>query len=96
LAGLDAESYVRSHTQREKPTATVPEHEARTLVDESLTILSQRLAVIPTPGGNERLCYEFRCENPAGEHYLLYVNAATGQQERILILLEDENGTLAI
>ena len=32
----------------------------------------------------------------AGQHYLLYVNAATGVQERILILLEDDNGTLAI
>jgi germination protein YpeB len=97
LAGLDAESYVRAHTQpRETVRPTVSAEAARELVSPSLTLLSERLAVIPSAGGAERLCYEFLCENAAGEHYLLYVNAATGHQEKILILLEDENGTLAI
>ena len=31
-----------------------------------------------------------------GQHILVYVNAQTGQEEKILILLEDESGTLVI
>lgn len=97
LAGLDAESYVRSHGgSRERPPVSVSAEEARGQVSPELTVLSEGLAVIPTAGGAERLCHEFICENAAGQHYLLYVNAATGVQERILILLEDDNGTLAI
>lgn len=97
LAGLDAESYVRAHSPaRQRPEVSVSTEEARQQVTGELTILSERLAVIPSTGGEERLCHEFVCENAAGQHYLLYVNAATGRQERILILLEDETGTLAI
>jgi len=97
LAGLDAESYVRAHSPaRQRPEVSVSAEEARQQVTGELTILSERLAVIPSTGGEERLCHEFICENEAGQHYLLYVNAVTGRQERILILLEDENGTLAL
>lgn len=97
LAGLDAESYVRAHNApRQLPGVSVSADTARALVSPELTILSERLAVIPSAGGQERLCHEFLCESPEGQHYLLYVNAATGGQEKILILLEDENGTLAI
>ena len=97
LAALDAESYVRSHTKpRDTLRPAVSVDAARELVSPSLTVLAERLAVIPSAGGEERLCHEFVCENAAGAHYLIYVNAATGHQEKILILLEDENGTLAI
>jgi hypothetical protein len=65
-------------------------------VGGSLTILSHDLSVIPTDGQYEKFCHEFKCENEGGQHYLIYVNAVTGQQEKILILLEDESGTLTI
>lgn len=96
LAGYDAEAYITSHGDRDMPEAEVDPEEAGALVSPELTVLSQRLAVIPSAGAEELLCREFICENRDGQHYLLYVNAVTGQQERILILLEDENGTLAI
>lgn len=96
LAGLDAESYVRAHGPRELPAVSVSAEDAQTHVSPALTVLSRRLAVIPSAGGAELLCHEFICENSDGRHYLVYVNAASGQQEKILILLEDETGTLAI
>ena len=57
---------------------------------------SCRLALIPTAGKYERLCYEFVCADTNGGEYIIYVNAENGQQEKILILLEDENGSLTI
>ena len=63
-------------------------------VGDTLTVLSHRLALIPTEGEYELLCHEFRCETEDGQHILLYFDAVTGAQKRILLLLEDESGTL--
>ena len=54
------------------------------------------MAIIPTEGGREKYCHEFLCQTEDGDRYLMYVNAQTGRQEKILILLEDESGTLTV
>ena len=96
LVGFDASSYTMNHTARAIPAPKIAEPQARKLIASDLTILSQGLAIIPTQGKNERFCYEYKCGSMDGKHYLLYINAATGVQEQILILLEDENGTLVL
>ncbi len=91
---FDAAAWLTSHGPRELPEAAFtagPEH-----VPEGLTLLSDRLAVIPGTGAEELYCRELTCETESGEHYLLYFNAVTGAQERILLLLEDDTGTLAL
>ena len=47
-------------------------------------------------GKLETLCHEFKCAAPDGRHYIIYVNALTGAQHKILILLEDESGALTL
>ena len=69
---------------------------AQALVDDSLTVLSHQLALIPTGGEYEVLCHEFKCQAQDGTHVLIYVNAQTGKQQHILLLLEAENGTLVL
>lgn len=96
IVGFEALGYVMSHVQRDIPAPQVSQEQAATCVPSSLKVLSSSLAVIPTSGKNELLCYEFKCENDEGRHYILYVNAVTGQQEKILILIESENGTLTL
>ena len=96
IVGFEALGYVMSHTPRELPQPQVTEEAARSCVPSSLKLLSSSMALIPTSGKYEVLCYEFKCENQEGRHYILYVNAQTGQQEKILILLESENGTLTL
>ena len=93
---FDAEAYLTSHTKRELAAPKVSVEEARALVAPTLKIVSEGLAVIPSAGEEELFCREYICENEEGRHYLVYVNAVTGVQERILILLEDETGTLAL
>ena len=61
-----------------------------------LNVLREQLALIPTDGEYEVLCWEFVCEAENGQHYIVCINAATGAEQKILILLEDENGTLAL
>ena len=97
VVGFEAAGYLMNHTeQRDLPAPAVSAEQARVRLAEGLTVLSQRLAVIPTSGEYELLCHEFKCQDTDGRHVLIYVNVQTGQEERIFILLEDENGTLVL
>ena len=96
MLSYEATSYLSNHTQRALESPAVSETEARAAVSPRLDILSQRLALIPTDGEYEVQCWEFTCQAENGQHYIVCINAATGAEQKILILLEDENGTLAI
>lgn len=96
LVGFEAHGYINAHCQRELATPAVTIEEARGCVTDDLKILSEGLALIPTGGKYEVLCYEFKCETESGQHYLIYVDVESGDQEKILILLEDETGALTI
>lgn len=94
VVGYEAHNYLMNHTARTLSAPAVAADTAQAKVGEGLTLLSRRLALIPTAGQGEVLCHEFQCEDESGRHCLIYVNAQTGEQEQILLLLEDESGTL--
>jgi germination protein YpeB len=96
IVGLESAGFLMNHTQREELQAKISHQQAEKKVSTELTILSRHLVLIPTRGEHERLCWEFRCQNQEKKHYLVYINAITGAEEEILILLEDESGTLAL
>ena len=96
IMSYDAKGYISCHRERELPAAEISSQEARQTVSDALTIRVERMAVIPSPGGEERLCYEFTCKAADGRGFILYVNAVTGAQEKILILLQDDAGTLTL
>jgi germination protein YpeB len=95
IAGFEAGGYIMNHMTRDISPATVSVGQARAQVASSLRVLSHKMAVIPT-GKNEVFCHEFICEDANGIHCIVYVNATTGVQEKILLLIEDESGTLAM
>ena len=96
VCGFEAKGYLNAHGPREIPAPAVSAEQARAAVPDSLEVLAQQLALTPSEGKYETLCHEFKCAAPDGRHYIIYVNAASGAQHRILILLEDENGTLTL
>lgn len=96
LAGVEARGYIMSHRQRLDLTENISYSTARKSVSDKLEIISESIAIIPTSGQNEVLVYEFKCKNENDDNYIVYVNAKTGQIQNILILIEDENGTLAM
>ena len=57
-------------------------------------LFATRLANIPTPGEEEVLCWEYTCQTDEGRRCMVYVNGQTGTEEKILLLIEDESGTL--
>ena len=92
VCSFEAKGYIMCHTRRDLPAKS----SFSGSVPDGLTLLAEQPAVIPTSGGGEVFCRELKCEDENGRRCLIYVNAATGVQEKILILLEDESGTLAI
>ena len=94
VIGFESHGWVMNHTSRSFPAAAISVDTARTVVSPDLEILSHQMALIPTGGQYEVLCHEFKCRTPQDTHIIVYVNAATGNEEQILLLLEDENGTL--
>ena len=95
IAGFEARGYLMNHTRREGLSPSVSEEKARRVLPASAMVDSVQMAVIPSAGKYERFCYEFLCTS--GENrMLIYVNAETGVQEQVLLLLEDENGSLVM
>lgn len=93
IVGFDAYPYLMSHRNRtiEKPELT--EEEAREKVSRKLDIERVKLAIIPVPGNKEQLCYEFKGKYDKF-NFFVYINAKTGNEEDILRIIKDENGTL--
>ena len=53
------------------------------------------MAVIPTDSEKEKYVYEFFCKGEYDEDILVYIDAETGMEADILILVTNKNGTLA-
>lgn len=96
LASMESRGYIMSHTTREQITPDISIDTARDVVSKNLTIFDENIAIIPTSGKNEVLTYEFKCKNEQDKNFIVYVNAKTGQIENMLILIEDESGTLTM
>lgn len=94
LTGLDARNYLMSHSERALSSPRLTKQKAEKLILPTLTVLDSRLAVIPLDTGKEAFCYELRCTDEDKKELLIYINALTGRQEDLLILLYSDGGIL--
>jgi|LSQX01.2.fsa_nt_gb germination protein YpeB len=95
IIGFEALNFLTAHRERTIKEPELSLEEARKLVNKNLDITSERLAIIPSQGGDEILCYEFK--GKFGEdNFIVYINADTGKEENILKILNTDNGTLVI
>lgn len=96
VCGFESQGYLMTHCARDLALPAVNEEQAREKVPAGLEVLSSQLALVPSDGKYEKLCYEFKCTDENDRHCLIYVGAESGEQEKILILIEDESGALTI
>ena len=54
------------------------------------------MCIVPSEGNYERFCHEFKVRSENGEYALIYINAENGREENVLILIQNENGTLVM
>ena len=96
ITGLECKGYIMNHTSRTLTAPSVSVSKAKKALSDTVSIQSEALALIPTAGKKEVLCYEFLCKTESGNQMLMYVNSTTGIIENILILLIDDSGTLTV
>jgi len=96
ILGMEALNYIYNHTARTIAAPTVTEQEAAEAISEYIAVSSCRLALVPTKGGGEALTYEFfgtkGGEN--GDKYFVYVDAESGEELKIMRVLDGERGLL--
>lgn len=94
VTSIDAHGYLMNHSSREIADEILSEDEMLSKINTSLEILSMNRCVIPKDTGKEVYCYEVHCSDSTGQEVLIYLNAQTGNEEDILILLYSDDGTL--
>lgn len=95
VIGFESRGYVMNHVYRTIPEVKISREEALKGVNQALTVGEVTMAIIPLESGNEAPCYQIKGV-VSGKHFLMYVNTQTGFTEDVQILLESENGTLAV
>lgn len=93
ILGIETSGYLNSHVQRDIEKVKISKEEARKHLNQNLKIKSENLAVIPTEWKTEVLCWEFKGIFNEND-FLIYVNAETGKEEDILLIVNTPNGTL--
>jgi len=95
ITGMEAKGYIMAHTKRDIPEPKITEEEARNKINPRLEIKSSGLAIIPTNYKKELFCYEFKGKIN-NRDFLIYINAETGEEEDILIIVNTPNGILTM
>lgn len=95
IVGYEALGFLMNHHERRLPEPQLTEAQARERIHPALDTAGGRLAVIPLETLDEVLTWEFPGQLD-GDPYVVYINAVTGAEERILKLLPTGEGTLAL
>ena len=95
ILGIETSGYLNSHEERNVQDINISMDEAKKTLNPKLEIMSEGMAIIPTKWKTEILCYEFKGKVDDTE-FLVYVNAGTGKEENILVILDTPNGTLTM
>ena len=93
ILGIETTGYLNNHTERNIEEPTITMDEAKDSLNQKLEITSSGLAIIPTEWKTEVFCYEFKGKIYDTD-FLVYINANTGKEENILVIIETPNGIL--
>lgn len=95
IVGTEMHGYLMNHKYRDFPQKSLSAEEARAKINPHLNIEKSSVALIPKDGQSEKLCYEFTGSHN-GRNFIIYINAENGREEKILMLIESEDGILTI
>ncbi len=93
IMGIETTGYLNSHEERNIGEVKISKEKAKESLNKKLDIKSENLAIIPTEWKTEVLCWEFKGKVNDTD-FLVYINANTGKEEDILVIVNTPNGTL--
>ena len=94
IVGLEAANYLMNHVSRELEIPALSERDAVERIGGALKPVSARLCVIPE-NTSEYLCYEVKAAS-GQDTFLVYIDAMTGIERKLMQVIEDENGALVM
>lgn len=95
ILGVESTGYLNSHYERNLPQVKITKEQAQSKLNKNLEISAVRLAMIPTEYQTEVYCWEFK-GTIKERNFLVYINAETGVEEDILVILDTPEGTLTM
>ena len=95
IMGIESKGYLYNHKKRDIPNTSLTLEQARSKINSKLKIEKEGRAIIPTDFKTEKYCYEFQ-GTLNDQKFLLYINAATGVEEDILLLVSTDEGSLTM
>lgn len=93
VMGVETSGYLNNHETRDVSKVLISKEQAKKNLNKNLDIKSENLAIIPTEWKSEVLCWEFKGKVDDTD-FLVYINAETGKEEDILVIVNTPNGTL--
>lgn len=94
IVSVDCTGYLMNHRSRTVPGNIIDKDQAMNSVNNTLTVKSSQTAFIPMEDGSEIFTYEFLCSDESGNDVLVYIDAKTGNEADIKLLLYSDGGTL--
>ena len=96
VVGFEARGFIMRHNENRKINSIkISRQEAQSKLNKKLIVENCQMALIPLENMQEVLCYEFKGKSN-NKDFIVYVNAETGKEENILILLETPEGILTM
>lgn len=94
ILGLDSRNYIYNHENRNLSKDIISVQDAESKLKENSKVTSKRLTLVPISAQTEKLCYEF-CMQKDG-YYFVYIDAHTGEEVKILFVVDSQNGRLLV
>ncbi|MBU3111559.1 germination protein YpeB [Clostridium lacusfryxellense] len=96
VIGIESEKFLVSHVEkRDIVNPKITRAKAQEKVGKRLKISKVSLAIIPTDTNKEVLCYEF-LGSYKDKDFIVYIDANTGYEQRIIEIIDTPNGKLTI
>ncbi|MFJ7975274.1 germination protein YpeB [Peribacillus sp. NPDC096379] len=89
VLGFSADDFFQSHKKRDIPKAALSVEEAKTKINQKVTIMEERKALIVNDLDQEVLCYEF-LGTINQDTYRIFINANSGREEKVEKLKNSE------
>lgn len=94
IVSADTAGYLMNHKSRNIPQNVISASAAENAVSRTLTADSRKTAIIPIDDGSEVYTYEFLCHDKDNNDILVYINAETGKEADIKLLMYSDGGIL--
>ncbi|PAB59545.1 germination protein YpeB [Anaeromicrobium sediminis] len=96
VLGYESQGYLFNHKNRDlNKEGLIGEKQAISRLSSRGVVESSRLTVIPTDAYGEKLCYELKVTYKK-DTFLIYINALTGMEEKILQVIVKDDGVLVL